>query len=112
MEYTKELHKRMREQTQWKKAFPTQQNEGAEVKCLLDEIDRLQSLTQWVPVTESQPEIGEVVLVCKDDYAPIVCEYSDMYDYSRCGQGDFILHGDVIEATHWMPLPLPPEGVK
>jgi hypothetical protein len=76
------------------------------------EFERLQSLTQWVPVTERLPENNDPVLaygksVYHDDVpAYYAARYNKHLDeFSIPGIGG-------LSITHWMPLPLPPEGVK
>lgn len=63
--------------------------------------------TRWIPVAERLPEPGDEVLIYAADegFAYLGC-YSP-HNKSWCADGviDDVLHG----ATHWQPLPPPPE---
>ena len=62
---------------------------------------------EWISVNDRLPEDGENVIACDKERA--VCEA--IYDKD----GKFYWSGfwgdwcDVLEATHWMPLPEPPK---
>ena len=71
-----------------------------------DEITRLQSLTQWVRVDDHTPVLYQEVLVCNAGNVTLAEYRSDQEWYSDSEESH------LYKVTHWMPLPLPPEGVK
>lgn len=58
------------------------------------EIENAPAANQWIPCRESLPEDGEEVLCYSSDWGAVVT-YRDRFD--------------LLHATHWMPLPSPPE---
>lgn len=60
--------------------------------------------SEWVPVSEGFPDVGEAVLVC-----------DTREDYVSCWEyyGGYWTKEDSVfplnEVTHWMPLPEPPK---
>lgn len=107
MEYTKEMHEKLRISSRgcvcaWKD----------EVDALLSEIDRLQSLTQWVRVEDRLPELDKKVMVTINfvDFGTGRLSRSMYYPNSPDFFETNFYNAGLV--THWMPLPLPPEGVK
>lgn len=83
------------------------------IKAQYKEVDRLKSLTQWVRVEDRLPE--EEGLYCVtgkyvDGHVKVFSCYFKGNSYQN--HGGYIWETSVKEITHWMPLPLPPEGVK
>ena len=105
MEYTKELHENF-ESLLSITSDKTKLNgiEAGVIKTFLSEITRLQSLTQWIPVSERLPENDVPVLGCFAGKPAV--------DTCVVFEGEWWQVGHKINVTHWMPLPLPPEGVK
>jgi hypothetical protein len=102
MEYTKEDFQEILE---W--LYRSVENHGwFEIDCdhaeiLQSEIERLRSLTRWIPVEEKLPEEGAEVLIYT---------LGDIY-IGYLFHGNFTVdeqYGAVV-VTHWMKLP---EGVK
>ena len=109
MEYTKELHERLQNSNRgcvccWK----------AETDALLAEITRLQSLTRWVSTNEKLPDKEGLYCVTgkylNGDIKVFSC-YFKGNSYRKFGDRS-IWETSVNQITHWMTLPLPPEGVK
>ena len=73
----------------------------------LDEIERLQSLTRWVPATESLPEIGEVVQWSHVGWKHVKEGYLTASGILKVWFGEY----RKIDNMKWTRL-LPPEGVK
>ena len=86
------------------------QEEVATLRGLLQRMDCAQS-PRWIPVSERLPEEGEVVLA----YLPKQIDvesgvYAAMLSKLQTLKGTFSTSfGFGFEATHWMPLPEPPE---
>ena len=57
------------------------------------------SLPKWIPVTERLPDEGEIVLIFSKTHKTI------LFDWIR--NNEWLCFGN---ATHWMPLPEPPES--
>ena len=74
------------------------------IVALLDELDRLQQASRWIPVSERLPEDTTYVLV-KDRFAPVAIGWYDGKRWYDTRSEDI-----ETEATHWKPLPTPPEG--
>lgn len=63
---------------------------------------------EWISVNDRLPEEGEHVIACDKEKA--VCEAMLSVDGKFCWSvfwGDW---GDLMDVTHWMPLPEPPKG--
>ena len=72
-----------------------------EIRALVNEIDRLTKLHEWIPVTERLPEEDLPVLgTFAGKPAVDTCCYAD---------GKWWQVGHEILVTHWQPLPLPPQ---
>lgn len=67
---------------------------------------------RWIPVDESLPDVGQVVLAYRPDVPPqsftvAVCLYSKHLPENEYGfRTDW---ADDIKPTHWMVLPEPPQ---
>lgn len=132
-----ELLKSLREQVKCdnKKLYP----QGVPIETLLldlaaDAIEELSVVVRaqravldkfprWIPVTEQKPPLPEDEDVCyvqviaavkgKKEAEPVL--YSRAYrfrDGKRVRIERFVGDGEVLEVTHWMPKPEPPEPPK
>jgi hypothetical protein len=77
-----------------------------EIRALVNEIDRLQKLHEWIPVEEKLPDVKKDTLVLCVTYY----KHSDqnMID-TRTFWADSQLFSGAGEVTYWQPLPQPPE---
>jgi hypothetical protein len=67
------------------------------------EIKRLRTERRWIPASERLPEDGENVLACFEKSGGVGCAtFVERYKWFETDRGCF-------GATHWMPLPEPPE---
>ena len=79
-----------------------------------DRIRELEAMATWQPI-ESAPVCGEVILLCMPKIgamrdSSVRRVYEGLWNESQCtftSVNGFIL---LTGATHWMPLPPPPEG--
>ena len=73
--------------------------------------EKLAGLSRWIPVGERLPEEGVVVLAYLPKQADIESGvYAAMLSKLQTLKGTFSTSfGFGFEATHWMPLPEPPE---
>lgn len=70
------------------------------------EIERLRDERRWIPVSERLPEDGQSVLACFEKSGGVGCAtFVELYKWFETDRGCF-------GATHWMPLPEPPEATK
>ncbi len=81
------------------------------------------SKPKWIPVSEKKPPLPENENICfvqviaaikgKNETEPVT--YCRVYRY-RDGKRErierFVGDGEVVEVTHWMPMPEPPEEDK
>lgn len=75
------------------------------IEVLQDELQRLRSGRQWIPVEERLPEPGETVLVWHHGEAQMA-----WLNHFTNGVAYFVRDTHYnFEPTHWMPLPEPPE---
>lgn len=76
----------------------------ARVRELLDEVGELESkIPRWISVEERLPEDSQSVLACFEKSGGVGCAtFVDLYKCFETDRGCF-------GATHWMPLPEPPE---
>lgn len=111
--YSQLLHDRLRKRDK--------DSDAMYVRCLLDEIERLQAERRWIPVSERLPEdTGEVWIKALGMNRPELGSYV----YQTTGEafgiyckpcfyawraGDWT---DKVTVTHWMPLPSQPEEEK
>ena len=102
--YTKELYKMAREATATNGSCAMS---TSTLSALLDEIDRLQQASRWIPTSEKYPEYNKRVVirgngvVCGEEMATFwgdhwTADYSDMLD--------------INDVSDWFILPTPPEG--
>ena len=78
--------------------------ENAELVC--NALNATATSSEWIPVSERLPEIGENVLCC---YVGVYHNRSVIFDgedFGLVSEPDG--HGSQ-PATHWMPLPEPPK---
>jgi hypothetical protein len=72
------------------------------------EIERLRAERRWIPVEERLPEDRQTVIAC---FPPV--RSGDPTDVCAAtfnkAQGWFAMEHGCYTATHWMPLPEPPE---
>ena len=75
---------------------------------------RLNNLWRWIPVTERLPEEGVDVLVVLPEQAGIKFGvYVARLSILKSLRGTFSTYfGFGYEATHWMPIPVPPTDAK
>lgn len=67
------------------------------------ELRALREAHRWIPVSERLPErSSDCIVFCKDGSTNIGAFYDDFVEYG----------GTPLKATHWMPLPEPPEIVQ
>lgn len=59
---------------------------------------------EWIPVTERLPESRKFVIVC-DEFGNVV----EAYFYKQDRKFEWVDDEETAFASHWMPLPLPPE---
>ena len=97
MKYSKELHDRVRQNL---RMFDYPRFDDGDIDTLLDEIERLQAERRWIPISEPPKVKGEYICYSKPDI--FTCFFGDSWD------GGFAFRS-VIQPTHWMPLPEPPE---
>lgn len=71
-----------------------------EILLLKLEIERLQAERRWIPVSEPPKVKGEYICYSKPDI--FTCFFGDSWDGG-------LAFRSVIQPTHWMPLPEPPE---
>ena len=64
------------------------------------EIDRLNAERRWIPISEPPKVKGEYICYSKPDI--FTCFFGDSWDGG-------LAFRSVIQPTHWMPLPEPPE---
>lgn len=63
----------------------------------------------WIPVSERMPEIGDIVLTAMGG----VVNVGEMEcSAANCRFFTSVISGRELPATHWMPLPAGPQGVK
>lgn len=82
-------------------------NDQTHIAALQKEIEKLRSGRRWIPVTERLPGNGERVLAyCKDRVIHDV-----KWSWPQNAWFDKVTGHEYFEsfATHWMPLPEPPE---
>ena len=71
-------------------------------------IERLEAENAWQPI-DTAPKDGTQILCCNENNGEyMVCGYEKG---AYLGQGFYFNSEFKIEATHWRPLPQPPEGV-
>lgn len=72
------------------------------------EIDRLQSVSSWIPCSEKLPEDNVDVLVYDDGI--LIARYNSNEEYTSGWMESFECY-PLTNATHWMPLPATPEVI-
>jgi hypothetical protein len=71
-------------------------------------------MSEWISVKDRLPESGERVIVFVPDYKEVCCDYVYARKYADIKGNDFFRpfnsgYSCIRTATHWMPLPEPPE---
>lgn len=56
---------------------------------------------EWIPVSERVPETPDIVLVYNGYVVMVGGYYEGAWSWADCD--------DVCQATHWLPIPAPPE---
>jgi len=64
-------------------------------------------MAEWISVEDELPETGKRVLWCGPKNGMVIARFSGC---CYKGRASAITGGKVYNATHWMPLPEPPEG--
>ena len=101
--YNKDLHERLRHRTG---LYCYNDNIGVDsddIDALLDELERLQSESRWIPVSgEKLPE----------EDIPVLGTFAGKSAVDTCCyvKGKWWQLGRTILITHWRPLPQPPES--
>ncbi len=72
---------------------------------LVELTGELASKPRWIPVTEALPEERDNYLVLTEELENYVCDFIPSMKQWWTVPGDTFL----IDVTHWMPLPEPPE---
>ena len=73
-------------------------------------IAELEARQRWIPVSERLPEDGAPVLVHFNVLNDVIVAYHDSFHPSWETGGDWNYVDEKYDwATHWMPLPKPPE---
>jgi len=74
---------------------------SAKALALLAEIDRLNKLTQWIPVSERLPEVGEVVLWSHPEWKRSKEGYLTATGRLKVWGGEYVRYSK----AKWQPLP-------
>lgn len=64
---------------------------------------------RWIPVSERMPEVGDIVLTAMGG---VVNVGETECSAANCRFFTSVISGRELPATHWMPLPAGPQGVK
>ncbi len=64
---------------------------------------------KWIPVSEQMPEVGDIVLTAMGG---VVNVGETECSAANCRFFTSVISGRELPATHWMPLPAGPQGVK
>lgn len=107
----------------WMEKYNKLKEDYADLNChyaaALDKINGLEN--PWISVEDRMPKSGDTVLVLWDDrylyngneihnrrIQTAICCNED-FD-TKCFVADDTYYTEVINVTHWMPLPTPPES--
>ena len=74
------------------------------IVALLDELDRLQQASRWIPVSERLPDGCESVIGWDGEELAVIWWDSE----GGIHHPNYTI--DSFVPTHWQPLPTPPEG--
>ncbi|HAJ6714174.1 ead/Ea22-like family protein [Escherichia coli] len=86
--------------------------------CKLNELSGNYPVTPdgWISCSERMPEKNQNVLISvnfdSDLVEPLICSARYTGSTFRRGEATIKPGNDIEQATHWMPLPEPPQGVK
>ena len=71
---------------------------------------------KWISVTERLPEKGIDVLCFISGIVGTLASYAEVFTYIGDGKWEDSAgnwnYGDILNITHWMPLPEPPKEVE
>ena len=102
MKYTKELYNAAR-------MYPNGQMEQ-QVNALLDELDRLQQASRWIPTSERKPTVDDCRRDSEGNLIPFVMGCINGTLYRLIPIHHFALNDYYTDWQPIQPLPTPPEG--
>jgi len=101
MMYTEKMYKSLRRQTEGKNNVVTD---------LLDELDRLQQASRWIPTKERKPTVDDCQMDSDGKLIPFVIGCINGTLYGLIHIDHFALNDYYTDWQPIQPLPTPPEG--